>query len=136
MFHSAICIHGPSTKSHVECEPFGCSLDEEATNFSENEGVLVEEVFEGQQGQDLTRWGKAASFAGLHNLSCFRLGELGQLQSGSGRCIHVVVKNSFIELVEEGTDRHDLSRWWTISLGETMNYRGFQPNFPDGKLFQ
>ena len=34
-----------------------------------------------------------------------RLEELGELQNESGRCIHLVVKNSFIELVEEESPR-------------------------------
>ena len=41
--------------------------------------------------------------------------ELGELQSGSGRCIHVVVKNSFIELVEAAEQR-----WCFQENGETM----------------
>eukprot|EP00434_Breviolum_minutum_P002262 symbB.v1.2.001994.t1/scaffold53.1/size378684/15 len=65
------------------------STGNEATDFTRNEAsVLVEEVFEGQ-AHDISRWQN----------------ELGELQSGSGRCIHVVVKNSFIELVEEASPR-------------------------------
>ena len=37
--------------------------------------------------------------------------ELGELQSGSGRCIHVVVKNSFIELVEDRFSGFGLVGW-------------------------
>eukprot|EP00434_Breviolum_minutum_P042150 symbB.v1.2.037501.t1/scaffold5557.1/size51549/2 len=64
----------------------------EAADFTHNEAsVPVEEVFEGQ-AQDISRWQN----------------ELGELQSGSGRCgdlanYHVVEKNSFLDLVEEAS---------------------------------
>ena len=33
---------------------------------------------------------------------------MGELQSGRGRCLHLVVKNSFFELVEETTLKSDV----------------------------
>ncbi|CAL1156097.1 unnamed protein product [Cladocopium goreaui] len=77
--------------SHILVRLLGerTSASTEDTNFPQTQaGVLVEEVFEGQRRFDQSR-----------------LGDLGELQSGSGRCIHVVVKNSFIELVEEKSPR-------------------------------
>jgi len=58
--------------------------------------LFVEEILEVQEDTACTNVGR-------HFLA--ELGDLGELHSGTGRCLRLVVKNSFIELVEEPSPR-------------------------------
>ncbi|CAE8653817.1 unnamed protein product, partial [Polarella glacialis] len=63
--------------------------DDSGVRIDEASSVFVEELFERRQGQALLR----------------QLDELGELTNLRGRGVRIVVKNSFIELVEEPSPR-------------------------------